>query len=318
MEELQCQNLSPIWTTKPIVPPGFANQGRQENASAIGTPLTARQEGHTPVFNKYYQQNRERQLWQGYYKTYEQDMHAQFMKSITKGPKLDFPRFSGADPVGWIRQCNKYFQMSGAPEEYKVSLAQMYIQDEADTWLRRFGLLKKKVSWKEFGAEVVKRFSKQGSYDLTEKFNTLKQNSNTVSMYTKTFEDLMAEVQEENPELSELWFVRCYVNGLREGIKFQIRPHKPQTLTHAYCMAKEVEPCHPPVLPAAKKQNIPYTNYFQKQQYNVQSKASTNSPQQQVAPIKQPETTMVSNHKFKKPGECWICGDRWVPAINAN
>ena len=71
-------------------------------------------------------------------------MQCQFMKSLTKGPKMDFSRFEGEDPVGWIRQCNKYFQMSGAPEEYKVSLAQLYIMGEADVWLRRSGLLKKK------------------------------------------------------------------------------------------------------------------------------------------------------------------------------
>jgi hypothetical protein len=87
-------------------------------------------------------------------------MQVQFMKSITKGPKLDFPRFSGDDPVGWIRQCNKYFQMSGAPEEYKVSLAQMYVIDDADVWLRRSGLLKKQVSWKQFGTEVKDFLSK--------------------------------------------------------------------------------------------------------------------------------------------------------------
>lgn len=103
LEELQLHNFPPIRTNRPTVPPGYANQGRQDTASAIGTPVTARNNAHTPAFNQFYQQNRDRQLWQGYYKTYEQDMQAQFMKSITKGPKLDFPRFSGADPVGWIR-----------------------------------------------------------------------------------------------------------------------------------------------------------------------------------------------------------------------
>lgn len=55
-----------------------------------------------------------------------------------------------------------------------------------------------------------------------------------MSEYTIIFKDLMADVQEENPELGESWFVRCYVNGLREGIKYQIRPLRPQTLTDAY------------------------------------------------------------------------------------
>ncbi|KAI5011562.1 hypothetical protein ZWY2020_013699 [Hordeum vulgare] len=126
MEDIQTQHLPPLKVQRQTVPPGYDNQQRTKNMSAIGTRVTARDGGQTPVFNKFYQTNRDRQMWQGYYRTYEQDMQAQFMKSLTKGPKLDFPRFEGTDPVGWITQCNKYFQMSAAPEEYKVSLAQLY------------------------------------------------------------------------------------------------------------------------------------------------------------------------------------------------
>jgi hypothetical protein len=27
---------------------------------------------------------------------------------------MEFPRFNGDNPVGWIRQCEKYFQMAAA------------------------------------------------------------------------------------------------------------------------------------------------------------------------------------------------------------
>lgn len=203
--------------------------------------------------------------------------------------------------------------MSAAPEEYKVSLAQMYVIDEADVWLRRSGLLKKQLSWKQFGAEVVKRFSEQGSYDLTEKFNSLKQANNSVSAYTKEFEDLVADVMEENPELGELWFVRCYVNGLREGIKFQIRPFKPQSLTDAYCLAKEVEPNYPPVSTMPKKQTSSYVNYYQKNSSNYQNKNSnTAAVFQQNTTDKHTEGSTGTFQKIRKVGECWRCGDKWV------
>ncbi|KAI5021227.1 hypothetical protein ZWY2020_055072 [Hordeum vulgare] len=143
LKEIQTQHLPPLKVHRQTFPPGYDNQQRTDHVSAMGTPATARDGGHTPVFNKYYQTNRDRQMWQGYYRNYENDMQAQFMKSMTKGPKLDFTRFEGTDPVGWIRQCDKYFQMSAAPEEYKVSPAQLYVIGEADTWLRRSGTLKK-------------------------------------------------------------------------------------------------------------------------------------------------------------------------------
>ena len=130
----------------------------------------------------------------------------------------------------------------------------------------------KKVSWKEFYTGIIKRFSAQGSYDLTEKFNSVKQLNSTVSECTKLFEDLMADVQEENPELGELWFVRCYVNGLREGIKFQIRPLRPQTLTDAYCLARDIEPCHPHIAAAPKKTGTTFNNFYQKPNWSAEAK----------------------------------------------
>ena len=33
----------------------------------------------------------------------------QFRRSIARGPKLEFPKFNGENPLGWIRQAEKYF-----------------------------------------------------------------------------------------------------------------------------------------------------------------------------------------------------------------
>jgi hypothetical protein len=49
-----------------------------------------------------------------------------------------------------------------------------------------------------------------------------------LSEYTELSEDLVVDVQEESPDLTaNYWFVKCYVNGLQEGIKFQFRPLRP-------------------------------------------------------------------------------------------
>lgn len=41
----------------------------------------------------------------------------EFMKSIAKGLRLEFPVFEGDNPLGWIRQCDKYFELARVPEE---------------------------------------------------------------------------------------------------------------------------------------------------------------------------------------------------------
>lgn len=168
-------------------------------------------------------------------------MCTQFLKSITKGPILDFPQFDGTNPGGWIRQCEKFFQMAGTPTEYKVNLGQLHIIGKADVWLRRSGILKKKPSWDQLCAAILQRFSASSSYDLTERFTSLKQNASTVGEYTEQFEELMAEIQVENSAISESWFVRCYVNGLRSQLKYQLRPLRPVTLIDAYWLAIDLE-----------------------------------------------------------------------------
>lgn len=98
---------------------------------------------HTTGFTPQYHQNSfQRNPWQNYARYYEQDTRNQFLKSITKGPRLDFPRFDGDNPEEWIRQCEKCFQMSATPDEFKLQMAQLYITGRADKWLRRSGLLK--------------------------------------------------------------------------------------------------------------------------------------------------------------------------------
>lgn len=51
-----------------------------------------------------------REVREPVYKTVNQDeKSSEFLKSIAKGPRLEFPMFDGGNPLGWIRQHDKYF-----------------------------------------------------------------------------------------------------------------------------------------------------------------------------------------------------------------
>lgn len=63
----------------------------------------------------------------------------------------------------------------------------------------------------------------------------------TVNAYIDKFEDLMTMLKQDTPELTEEWFVKCFVNGLRHDIKHQLRPLHPESLTDAYWQAKDME-----------------------------------------------------------------------------
>lgn len=70
--------------------------------------------------------------------SFNQYIHHQ-QKTVTRGPKLDFPEFDGEDPDGWIRKADRYFAMVGIPPEDRVKVAVMYIKGRAEYWWRGTG-----------------------------------------------------------------------------------------------------------------------------------------------------------------------------------
>lgn len=109
----------------------------------------------------------------------------------------------------------------------------------------------------------------------------------------------MAEVQAENPIMDENWFIRCYVNGLRSHIKFQVRPLRPKSLIDAYWLAVDLE------------KGIP-----EKKSYHTYSSTGKSSGgYQKTYPATSDKATeskqAIVNQRSREPGKCWRCGDVW-------
>jgi hypothetical protein len=132
----------------------------------------------------------------------------------------------------------------------------------------------------------------------------------SVSEYTDLFEELMADVQEENPQIAETWFVRCYVNGFKETIKSQLWPLKPTSLTDAYWQARDIELCQP-----TKR---PFVPNFQK--FLGPPKYTT----PHIPVVSKPPEGTIPTGRNRKQNECWRCGGQWfqghkckiVPVLN--
>ena len=128
---LNAHRLPPIQVAQKSAPPGFSRANPQdvqyEGASPTAQMKTARTTAF-PMSNPH----EVNVIWDEYYKNYEKEMRTQLLKNIIKAPRMAFPKFDGYNPDGWIRQCEKYCQMLGAPNDYKVCLAQRYVVDKAD------------------------------------------------------------------------------------------------------------------------------------------------------------------------------------------
>ena len=85
---------------------------------------------------------------------------------------------------------------------------------------------------------------------------------------------------------------------------------RPQSLTDAYWLAKDVEPCHPPLPIFTKRTGVAYSNLYQKPiRNNVAQKFSTVST---VSGSQTLTKQLDTYQKIRKVGECWRCGDKWM------
>jgi hypothetical protein len=91
---------------------------------------------------------------------------------------LEFPKFDGDNPRGWIRQAEKCFILAETPENKKVKFTDVFITGKADHWLRSTGININSLSWSKFSALIVSRFAAETSLELIDAFTHIDQCSN--------------------------------------------------------------------------------------------------------------------------------------------
>jgi predicted component of type VI protein secretion system len=55
-----------------------------------------------------------------------------FAQAFSKGLKIEFPKFDGDNPVGWLRQTEKCFTLAATPMDRRVHLAEIFLIGRAD------------------------------------------------------------------------------------------------------------------------------------------------------------------------------------------
>uniref|UniRef100_A0A0A9AN26 Retrotransposon gag domain-containing protein n=1 Tax=Arundo donax TaxID=35708 RepID=A0A0A9AN26_ARUDO len=242
-----------------------------------------------------------------------------FSLSIAR-PKLDFPHFNGSNPVGWLRMCEKYFDLAAVPPGMWVPLATLHCIDKADHWWRSLRLHPAEITWYKFGSLITSRFSSVSMYELVENFHLLKQQTSVVN-YIEQFEELMATMIQQHPYLDEEYFFMSFVAGLKDGIKHYLKPHKPTTLAEAYWKAKDLEKG---IL--AKKSLMPQSAPTNKPPYMFPTVAKPQTPHMLPAPPAVP-VAMGQAHQHqdqgnaqrqlfqraREQGKCWGCQEPWTP-----
>ncbi|KAJ0623068.1 putative retrotransposon gag domain, aspartic peptidase domain superfamily [Helianthus annuus] len=216
--------------------------------------------------------------------------------------KLHFPRFSGDDPTGWIYQSEQYFDFQKVAVEDQVNLASFHLDGIALQWHRWYAKTKGPVTWSEFTTALLNRFGPTDYEDPSEALHRLKQLT-SVGAYVEAFERLSHRVD----GLPEAFLVGCFIGGLKEEIRLEVKLKKPRHLVEAIGIARLVE----------EKFNL------QGSQNSNPSPKPTSSqgllgpgPTQQLAlPAPNPvrRLTSAEARDRREKGLCYYCDEQYTP-----
>lgn len=150
--------------------------------------------------------------------------------------KLYFPKFNGEEPQGWIYKDEQYFEFKSVPLEQQVPLASFHLEGLALQWHRWFTKFQGLVAWKEFTTAVLLCFGPTDFENPSEALTRLRQTT-SVEAYQEMFEKLSYRVD----GLPESFLVGCFIAGLRDEVRLDVKIKNPHTLAEAIGVARPIE-----------------------------------------------------------------------------
>ncbi|KAG6779592.1 hypothetical protein POTOM_015985 [Populus tomentosa] len=154
----------------------------------------------------------------------------------TRAIHLDFSKFNGEEPNGWIYRANQFFTYHQTNPHHRVLLASFHIEGKALTWFHDLEASGSIISWDGFTQSLLTRFGPSILDDPMETLTRLRQTT-TVEAYKSQFEILSNQLK----GLAKPYKLKCFLSGLREDIRFMVRMLNPSNLTVAFGMAKMQE-----------------------------------------------------------------------------
>nr|TKS02112.1 hypothetical protein D5086_0000166350 [Populus alba] len=152
--------------------------------------------------------------------------------------KLNFPTYAGEgdDPTGWIFKAEQYFEFQNIEANRRVQLASFHLTNVALQWYRWYTKTRGQLRWHEFVMALLHRFGPTDYEDPSEALSRLKQTT-TVNAYQEAFEKLSHKVD----GLPENFLVGCFIAGLKDEIRLDVRVKQPRTLSESISVAHLIE-----------------------------------------------------------------------------
>ncbi|KAF7841564.1 retrotransposon gag domain, Retroviral aspartyl protease [Senna tora] len=224
-----------------------------------------------------------------------------WMKSATRRPhtKMEFPKFEGGDPRGWILKAKKYFRYYQTPDELKVDIAAMYLEGDAldlFAWINTEHTI---LYWEELQLGSVQEYRQEFAKHATKVKNWPKH-----------------------------CLLQLFLRGLKPELKADVRVHKPRSVYKAMSLALEFEQ-KPALVKGPKPSTWPNisnptssSNYTPRANLpNKQQQIARDTPQSsQPSSLQQTQQARTNSRPWEterqqriSKGLCFLCNERFAP-----
>ncbi|KAL5800092.1 hypothetical protein ACOSQ4_032976 [Xanthoceras sorbifolium] len=136
----------------------------------------------------------------------------------------------------FIFKAEQYFEFKEVAFKQQVQLASFHLEGITLQWHRWLAKFKGPVTWMGFTKALLLRFGPTGYEDPSEALTRHKQTT-TLSAYQEEFKKLSHKVD----ELPEIFLIGCFVVGLKDDIRLDVKIKQPCSLTDAIGVARLVE-----------------------------------------------------------------------------
>ncbi|KAF8411843.1 hypothetical protein HHK36_004402 [Tetracentron sinense] len=222
-------------------------------------------------------QYRERELSQGNSinrKNYNSN-HDTMGGILTRAIRLDFPKFNGTDPIGWLYRAHQFFNFHQTPLQQRLPIASFHMEGKALAWYQWMEGSGALTSWDAFAQALEIQYGPTMYDDPVESLTKLRQVT-SVEDYQTQFEFLANRTD----GLTEPFMISCFMSGLKDDIRLTVKMFKPTTLSVAFGLARIQEEKGG----VARKTNLPIKRLMQ-----------------------------LETKERRDRGLCYNCDDKWSP-----
>ncbi|XP_042987252.1 uncharacterized protein LOC122315435 isoform X1 [Carya illinoinensis] len=223
---------------------------------------------------------------------------------VQRNVRLDFPRFSGTEPDGWVFKANQYFDCFMVPFHQKLMVASHHMEGDALVWYQNGIDSGQFNSWETLVVALQTRFGPSSFDDPMEALTRLRQTS-SVSLYTSQFEALTNRLR----GLSERHKMSCFISGLKDDIRIPVKMFNPLNLGAAFGLAKLQEE----YVLSSRKSWRPANHYADK--WSINNTGFTDSvskDHKSLLPFKKVNPSHIDEKR--KKGLCFHCEEKWNPS----